>query len=107
MAKILKGSRDPYVDRVAAALDEYESQHAGAEASVYRQNPGAIRVRIIDDRFAGTSRTRRHTEVWDFLSQRLDEDVLGEIYTLTLLPTSELRSSMANMDFEDPLPSGL
>lgn len=107
MAKIMKSGEDAEVGAIAAALEEYEQTHGGAEAAVYRQNPGAIRVRIIDDRFAGMPRSRRHDDVWEFLEKRLGEDAVSEISSLLLLPRGELRSSLANPEFEDPTPSTL
>jgi hypothetical protein len=107
MAKVLRGTHDKYVQAIVEALNEYERQFPNAEASVYRQNPGAVRVRVIDDRFAGMPRSRRHDEVWEFLTQRVGEDTMGEISSLLLLPPAELRSSLANMEFEDPVPSRL
>lgn len=107
MANVVRGPKDTVVEALVNALSDYERQHPGAEASVYRQNPGAVRVRIIDDRFAGMSRARRHDDVWQFLSDRVDEDAMSEISTLLLLPTAELRSSLANLEFDDPLPTKL
>jgi len=105
MATILRGPDDQNIRDIVAALGEYEAQFPGSEASVYRQNPGDVRVRIIDKHFEGMSKSRRHDRAWDFLSQRLKEDVMGEIAALILLPVGELGSSLANLDFEEPLPS--
>ena len=105
MAKILHGAVDADVTAIADALGAYETTFQGAQASLYRQNPGTINIRIIDDRFSGMSRSRRHDEVWDFLSHRVPEDAMTEISSLILLPKKEIRSSLANVEFEDPLPS--
>lgn len=113
MAKILRtsskrrGDRDKCVLSLQQALDEYESEHPGADASLYRQNPGSVRVRIVDDRFAGMTRSRRHDHVWEFLSERVSNDVMAEVSVLILLPTAELKTSLANLEFEDPTPSRL
>ena len=64
-------------------------------------------VRIIDERFAGMPRSRRHEDAWQFLSQHAGEDAMSEVSALLLFPTAELRSSLANLEFEDPVPSGL
>jgi len=64
MAKILRGTEDDDVRQVKERLDRYESEHAGSEASLYRQNGSSIRVRIIDDRAAGMNRSSRHREAW-------------------------------------------
>jgi stress-induced morphogen len=105
IAKVTRGTPDSSVQAILDALIEYESQFPGSDAAVYRQNSGAIRVRIIDNRFAGMPRSRRHDNVWEFLRQRVAEDVMTEVSALILLPTAELRSSLANLEFEDPLPS--
>lgn len=107
MATILRGKQDKAIEALRSALDEYEASHLGSQASLYRQNPGSIRVRIIDDRLAGTSLSRRHDELWDFLSSRVGDDVMSEISVLLGFSRSELERSLANQDYEDPLPSGL
>jgi stress-induced morphogen len=107
MAKVARGRADAAVKMLLRALEEYERAFPGSEASIYRQNPGAIRIRIIDDGFAKMSRSRRHDTVWRFLTEHLpDHDVMGEVYTLLLVPKAEL-GSLANLEFEDPLPSRL
>ncbi len=105
MAKVIRGPRDSAVEALAAALGEYEERFPGAHASLYRVNPGAVCLRIIDTRFAGRPRSRRHDTVWRFLSERVSDDVMGEVSTLLLLAPAELKSSLANMDFEDPVTS--
>jgi stress-induced morphogen len=107
MATVARGTADQGVQAVLEALNAYESQFIGSSAAVYRQNPGTLRVRIVDDRFAGMPRSRRHDDVWKYLSDRVAEDVMTEISALTLLPKAELRSSLANLEFEDPIPSQL
>lgn len=107
MAKVIHGKSDTAVKAILGALNDYEKQFAGSEAAVYRQNPGAVRVRIIDDRFVGISRSRRRDDVWEFLKRRLGEDAMTEISALVLSPKAELRSSLANLEFDDPLPSRL
>jgi hypothetical protein len=107
MATVTRGTVDEGVTAVLAALNEYETQFKGSSAAVFRQNPGAIRLRIIDDRFAGMPRSRRHDEVWEFIRQRIGEDLMGEISSLVLLPTAEIRSSLANLEYEDPVASRL
>jgi stress-induced morphogen len=86
------------------ALNAYETQFPGSRADVYRRNPGAIRVRIVDDRFAGMSKSRRHDEAWDFLAARINEDHMAELSSLTLVPSGELHSSLANIEFEGTAP---
>ncbi len=59
MVTILQQS-DEAVEQVAAALSEFEKAHDSAECVVYRYNPAAIRVRIVDAVFHGRSRSERH-----------------------------------------------
>jgi stress-induced morphogen len=105
MAKIIRGPQDASIKALKKALDTYENRFPGASASLYRQNPGAVRIRIVDDRFAGWNRARRHDEVWEVLTDLVGEDAMSEVSTLLLFPKSELRSSLANMEFERPLPA--
>src|SRR5258706_9886648 len=79
MATISRGASDEFVERIKAALDEYERQHAGATAELYRQNTASIRIRIVDKRFAKMSKSQRHDEVWDFIAAHVDNDTLQEV----------------------------
>jgi hypothetical protein len=103
MAKIVRGQSDTEVLAVCAALNAYERNYPGAEASLYRQNPGSIHVRIVDDRFAGMPRSQRHSEVWGYLNQRFAEDVMCQVATLILVSTREIGSSISSMVFDDPV----
>jgi stress-induced morphogen len=103
---IPRGKTDPVLERIVDALRSYESDHPEARIDLYRQNVVSVRVRIIDPSFAGSSRVERHRTVWRYLDA-LDEDVQSDISTLILLAPGETKSSFANMEFEDPVPSGL
>jgi stress-induced morphogen len=92
---------------VKSALDQYEQQFRGAEAALYRQNSGSIRVRVIDDRFAGMPKSRRHDLAWQFLADRVGDEAMSEVSLLLLLPRSELGSSLMNVEFEHPTDSRL
>src|SRR5258705_3655627 len=105
MAKVIRGPQDAAIKASKKALEFYENRFPGSNASLYRQNPGAIRIRIVDDRFAGWSRARRHDEVWETLTALVGEDAMGEVSTLLLFPKSELSSSLANLEFERPQPA--
>lgn len=107
MANIVRGPKDKSVLALKSALDVYEQQFAGADASLYRQNPASVRIRIIDDRFAGMGRSRRHDRAWSFLANRLSADLMSEVSLLLLLTKSELGTSLMNLEFEDPIKSGL
>ncbi len=105
MATITRGSRDKSVKMLLEALKQYEARHPGAVASLYRFNPGSIRLRIISAHFQGVSRPKRHDQFLRFLKATVDEDVLAEVTLLLLLTPAELASSMMNIEFEDPMPS--
>lgn len=76
----------------------------------YRYNSASIRVRVIDDRFAGKSVEERDAMVEPLLEQ-LPEATQAEIMNLLTLSPDELtRSSrhlLVNEEFEDPSPSML
>lgn len=105
MANIVRGNTDAEVEVLKNALDAYEREHLGAEASLYRHNPASIRIRVIDRRFEGMTKSRRHADVWDFLASKVPEDTLADIsLVLTVAPT-ELKNSLGNLEFDDPIPS--
>lgn len=102
MATIIHGSTDDVVQRLKTALDAYEEEHPGATAELYRQNPGSVRIRIIDRHFEGMGRSRRDEVVGAYLTQQVGEDILSEVSLLLLLPQSELSHSLTNLEFENP-----
>lgn len=105
MATVVRGKSDAYVRAFKRALIEYEKAHVGAQAELYRQNTASIRIRIIDKRFAKMSKTERHSEVWDFLSERLDDDTLQELSVLLPLAPSETEASLMSLEFDHPVKS--
>ena len=105
MATITRGNRDELVERVKRALDEYETHHSGAVANLYRQNSGAVRIRIIDGSFSGQSKGSRHDHAWNFIADRLNDDDIQEISLLLLLAPGEQATSFMNAEFDDPVPS--
>ena len=106
MSTITRGKQDQYVEALKRALDEYEGQHPDSVATLYRQNTASVRIRIVDGGFSGFSKAQRHERVWNFLSERLDDDTVQEISVLLLLAPGEEGSSLMNAEFEDPIPSG-
>ena len=104
MATILRGPRDAAVVKLKKVLDKYLKQHPKAEAALYRQNPGSLRVRILDNRFAKLSKGDRHDDVWNFLAKHLKNEEMQEISILLLLAPSEQPDSFMNSEFEDPSP---
>jgi stress-induced morphogen len=107
MATVTRGARDALVKKFAKILGEYERENPGAVATVYRQNSAAIRVRVVDERFARMSKPDRHDRVWRFISDRLSDDEIQELSILLLLSPAEQRSSFLNAEFDDPVPSSL
>jgi stress-induced morphogen len=107
MAIITQGNSDAEVQALKDALDAYETEHPGAEASLYRQSIASIRLRIIDRRFEGMTKSRRHADVWDFLAARVPEDTLADVSLVLAVAPAELRSSFANHEFERPIASRL
>lgn len=105
MATIARGSRDELVKKLRNTLDEYERLNPGAVATLYRQNSASIRIRIIDKRFAGWSRGKRHDQALSFISERLSDDEIQEISMLLLLTPEELSASFINSEFDDPVRS--
>ncbi len=63
-------------------------------------------MRIIDPAFRGMSKKQRNDLVWDYLDT-LSEDAQADISMLVLLAPTEVEKSMGNLEFEDPVPSGL
>src|SRR4051794_888615 len=107
MATVVRGDTDAQVEALKNALDAYETERPGAEAALYRHNPASIRLRVIDRRFEGMTKSRRHADVWDFLLARVPEDTLAEVSQVLTLAPAELKTSFANFEFEEPVPSKL
>jgi hypothetical protein len=107
MATIVRGNADTEVQALKDALDAYEAEHPTAEASLYRQNIASIRLRVIDRRFEGMTKSRRHGDVWEFLAARVPEDTLADVSLVLTVAPVELRDSFANFEFESPIPSKL
>jgi stress-induced morphogen len=103
MVKILRQT-DEAVEQIASVLSEFENSHENAECIVYRYNPAAIRIRIIDETFEGKSKGERHDYAMDYL-RSLSEDVLSQISILLCLQPGE--SSLLDLEFQDPTPSRL
>jgi len=86
-------------------MNEYLSKHPLADIRVYRYNPAAIRVRIVDPDFAGMDLPNREQVIWPIL-EKLPEDVRLDVTVCLLITPEEQPRSMMNLEFEDPLPSG-
>ena len=105
MAKI-RGKVDGTLQAIAALLKAYESQHPESHSDLYRQNPAAVRIRIVDPSFVGRDRVERDDIVWKYL-YKLAPEVRRDITVVLLLTPGEVATSFANQDFEDPIPSRL
>ncbi len=95
---------DQAVKHIAAALEVYEHAHAEAVCFVYRYNPAAIRVKIIDTTFHERSKGERHDYAWGFL-RGLPEDILAQISVLLCLEPGE--SASLDVEFHEPTRSYL
>ena len=102
MATLLRGTADAVVQQIMTALDAYEADHPGATADLYRQNAGAVRVRVVDRRFEGTPKSRRHDHVWDYLADRVPDDTLAEVSQVLTIAPAERGRLFANFEFEQP-----
>lgn len=97
---------DGQVQQVLHTLAEYKASHPSADIEAKSQNSVSIRVRIIDSDFEGMDRVDREPPVWKVL-RNLPEDVFSNITMLLLLTPNEAKSSLANLEFNDPLRSRL
>jgi hypothetical protein len=106
VAKVFRGNSDRIIQGLMKALEAYERDHPHADITLYRQNPVAVRIRIIDPDLAGLDKVQRHDRVWSYFDP-LPERTVSDITVLLLLTPDEVKKSFANVDFEDPVPSGL
>ncbi|MDR3635655.1 MAG: hypothetical protein P4L84_17770 [Isosphaeraceae bacterium] len=103
---VLRGTADEVIDRIMEALRAYEADHPHAQIDLYRQNTVSVRVRIIDPDLAGRNKVDRSKEAWKYLNA-LPDEIQADLSALILLTPDETRMSFANLEFEDPVPSGL
>ena len=101
-----RGKTDPVIDRMTEALRAYETDHPNARIDLYRQNPVSVRVRIIDPDLAGRNKIERSKEAWKYPGS-LPDEVQSDLSSLILLAPDETKLSCANIEFEDPIPSGV
>lgn len=97
---------DAQVQQVLHALDRYKDDHPNARISVHRQNSVSIRIRIVDQDFGELDRADREPAVWSLLKE-LPKEVFANLTMLLLLTPDEMEGSLANQEFEDPIPSRL
>ena len=104
--KIRTERPDKVLRRIARALDEYAASHPEADVELYRQNSVSVRIRVIAPEFRGRGRAEREDELWQVLD-RLPEEVETEISLLLMLTPEEAKTSFANLEFDNPIPSSL
>jgi stress-induced morphogen len=97
---------DKRLQRIVGALEEYAAAHPRAQIEAYRHNAVSVRVRVVDPTFKGMTRVQREEDIWAVL-ERLPEETVSEVSILLLLTPQEAKKSIANMDFEDPIPTAL
>jgi len=95
---------DVQVGQVLSALTAYEQAHPQAQIEGRRHSDVSIRLRIIDSDFQGVDRLDREPEIWQFLN-KLPEEVFVNITMLLLLTPDEAKHSLANQEFDHPIPS--
>ena len=82
---------------------KYKKDHPNAQIDARRRNNVSIRVRIIDPEFAELDRVERDNKAWSYI-EHLPEDVLSQITMLILITPQEEKTSLLNLEFEDPSP---
>ncbi len=97
---------DGVLKQIVEALKQYDAAHPQAQIELYRQNSVSVRIRVINQEFKGQSRAEREDELWQLFEQ-LPEEVTADITGLILLTPEETKKSLANFDFENPIPSQL
>lgn len=102
------GSKDDHAVRhIEETLKrDYGSAHPKARIEVKRYNSVSVRVRIIDADFSGLSRAERDTLIWEIL-ESLPEETRSEVSLLLLFTPQEAKTSLMNLEFDDPIPSSL
>ncbi len=99
-------------ERTAAIYQALSSQFPELDRRpkevVYVYNPVAIRVRVVDESFAGLSYSQRHRRVMKALAP-LPEEIVGDITMVLALTPAEIEreQSLVNLEFDDPSRSRL
>jgi hypothetical protein len=105
--QVARGKTDAVIEEIRKVLAPFGIDHPGAKIDLYRQNSASVRVRIIDRDFAGMSKRERNELVWKKYLDSLSDDAQADISMLVLLAPDEMAKSMANLEFDDPVPSEL
>jgi stress-induced morphogen len=106
MSRVTKNNPADSVEIIRDILDEYRKKHPEADVQVKRQNPVAVRIRIVDPDFSGVDLVDREKALWKILD-RLPARARSDITFLLLLTPDEKNQSMASFEFDHPIPSRL
>jgi hypothetical protein len=101
---IPRGKSDAVIEQIKKSLQSYQEDHPNARIDLYRQNSASVRVRIIDPDLAGIGKVQRNDIAWKYLNDLSDDDQ-SDISMLLLLAPDETKGSLANLEFDDPVPS--
>jgi hypothetical protein len=106
MARRKQAKDDEHTRIIRSALEhEYMAcGHPRARIDVKRYNSVSVWVRIIDADFRELSKAERDDLVWNAL-ERLPEELYSQVTMLFLFTPEEAKSSIMNIEFEDPTPS--
>lgn len=88
---------------IRLTLQPYLESHPSARLDIQRLNDVSVRLRIIDPSFQRKDLVERDNEIWRYL-ETLPENVFTQITMVLLLTPKELTKSIANLDFENPIP---
>lgn len=100
----VRGESDDDLKWLANALKAFEKKHSAAKCIVYRYNPAAIRIKIVDSVFADMTKSERHDYAFGFL-KKVPEDTVAQVSVLLCLAPGE--HSLLDAEFSDPSPSML
>src|SRR5689334_13282068 len=103
---ITRGGLDRGLEQFVSALEKFQSDHPNADISLYRHGKYSVRIRIVDQEFAGKSKSQRHRDAWPYLAE-MSEDTLSDLSTLVLLTPDEKPNSIASLEFDDPVPAAI
>jgi hypothetical protein len=103
---IARGKTDEILEEIRKSLMAYQQDHPRARIDLYRQSSASIRVRIIDPDLTDMSKRDRNDLAWRYLAS-VSEETQGDISMIIMVTPTELERSMANLEFEDPVPSVL
>jgi hypothetical protein len=104
MPVLIRGKKDPVVRQIAKAFQAFQDQHPSAQIEVYREYPYSVRVRVVDKDFEGMDWADRHDLLWQQI-ETLPESVQSHLSILLALTPKEKKTSLASLDFDNPIPS--